>query len=586
MKKKWIAAILTLALSAGMMAGCGGQQAGSASGSSQAEQAVSSAVSAAGDAAEEAASSAISAAEEAAEEAASSAVSAAEDAADTAASSLSKTDEVDALQSVSDAEGGLDEVDASGVLSSGAGSSGIGATISDASFVLIYNPKLYDENDEVVSTSNLLNTGDLSSQIITGMNRAGELDSGFEAQTMFSQRDLEQQIDLNEMNREGAKAGGLDPVYKVGDSHDFYCFPGGMNIRALETFDCIYAGEHCYIWSQAGSITEADAEEFGKEFDEVIYQKDVDTFGPARFTENGGKVNMLFYPMQQSLGGFFYLYDNFAGTEVSDVQKTMYGLNTDHAIINVNSDMVPVRPAFVKSTLAHEFQHQICGSEYFYYAGAPVMRSWLNEAMSAYAEEIVYPGIKEENGYNEAMYLSDNFRKGQSLYDFGTDDDPYIGAYGAVYLFSQYMDKYAGSDIFGKVHEYWRTAFSDSINEASCLAASVPESFKKDIDEKYAYPSSLDASFASEDEKWMSKLTLDFYMETLAPELAKLEDVKDAMHFAMLYTEVDPQDIEGGGSMLVATENGSYTIPVDSDEGMIYIGLDSDFQPVTDLIVG
>ena len=109
---------------------------------------------------------------------------------------------------------------------------------------------------------------------------------------------------------------------------------------------------------------------------------------------------------------------------------------------------------FVKSTLAHELQHLICATDAFNYMDSPFMRTWLNEAMSAYAEEMVYPGIKESGGYNEVYYLSNNFRTGQSLYNFDTTFDEYIGAYGAVYLYSQYLREQIGENFFKDIHDF------------------------------------------------------------------------------------------------------------------------------------
>ena len=457
-------------------------------------------------------------------------------------------------------------------------------TLNGVSFVLIYNPDIFDENDAARQVDSSRSTGDLASQIITGLNRADGLEK--EMPAMISQAEINSGISLKQGDRANAKAGGMDPLYTVGDQADFYCCSQSLNTRTLETFDCVYEGEHCYIWSLNGSVSDTEAADLGTEFDNVIYEKDVAAFGPARFTENGGKVNMLFYPMEQSLGGFFTIYDIFAGTEVSELDKVTYGLNTDHAIININSTAVASTPDLVKSTLAHEFQHQICASDCFYYSDTPMMRTWLNEAMSAYAEDLVYPGIKDQYYYNQAMYLSDLFRKGQSLYNFNTTGDSSIGAYGAVYLFSQYMKEHAGDDIFLKVHDYWRTSMRADVSEAGALLSSVPDSFRDEISGKYSYPENIAPYFKSEEEEFLSKLALDFTLESISPELAKLTEYKDQMHAAMLYTEVNPQEIEGGGRMLVATQGDTFTIPSDSEKVMLYVGLDSDFNVVTDWIAG
>ena len=53
----------------------------------------------------------------------------------------------------------------------------------------------------------------------------------------------------------------------------------------------------------------------------------------------------------------------------------------------------------------------------------------------------------------------------------------------------------------------------------------------------------------------------------------------------MLYRSFDSQEIQGGGRMIVKTLNGSFSIPQDADNGLIYIGLDENFQPISDMMI-
>ena len=455
-----------------------------------------------------------------------------------------------------------------------------GESMEGAAYVLMYDPLIYDENDPGQMTLvTSLDTGDISTQIDVSMTRADEME--LEVPVLLSQAELNAGIEGKDLDRSGDKAEGMAPIYSKGDTHDFYCWASDLNMqnRTLETFVCVYEGENCYVWSWNDSVSEEQAAELGTEFDTNIYQKDVDTFGTGRFTDEDGKVNILMYPMQKGMGGFFTMLDLLAEGEMSPEMAEQYHPNYDHAIINVNSDMLEDM-AFVKSTLAHEFQHLICASEYFYFDGTPIMRTWLNEAMSAYAEENVYPGIKDQGYYNQMMYLSNAYRTGQSLYNFSTKDDEYIGAYGAVYLFSQYMDQTAGKDVFTKVHEFWRSSFDPSITEAKALASSVPESFYQGVDQAYDYPEQLSTFFTCPEEEWMSKMTLSFYMETLSGKLAHLEEFEEALHAYTLYNEVNPQLIQGGGRMLVKTLDGNFVVPDSADPGLVYIGLDENFKPI------
>ena len=479
------------------------------------------------------------------------------------------------------------EVNATLPPASGNGDQGLSEQegINNASFVLIYDPFRFVESDQQKSLENALNTGDIGPQIVIGLNRAGEQETGITApQGMVTPTDLLGDFDRNEVERAGARAGGEDPVYRKGDTHAFYSYDTFMRAREKTEFSCVYAGSCCYIWSFEDAIDEATAEAVGTEFDTHIFETDKTYFGTPRFTENGGKVNILFRPFaMEGLGGFFCPLDNYSSGEVPEMMAEYYQMNTDHAIITINSNQLKTNMAYVYSTLAHELQHQICSSEAFYYDYSPYVETWLDETMSAYAEELNYPGIKVQGNYNLLMYLSDNYRKGQSLYNFDTSTDAYIGAYGAVYLFAEYLTTHAGEDVFSKVHAYWRNSYSATVTEAEALYASMPESFIAEIDAKYTFPTGISSRFATKEEEWLSKMTLDFFVETVSMELANATDFADKLHLFMMYSEINPLDIQGGGRVFVATEDGSFTFPEDSGKGLVFIGFDNEFNPQPEL---
>ena len=457
--------------------------------------------------------------------------------------------------------------------------------IKGAKYVMIYNPYFFDEQDALVSNNAKRNTGAIGSQIMIGMNRADGID-GLELPVMLSQDELGDGLQDLEIE-EGGRAGGLAKVYKKGDVQAFYAYTdSNLSKRGLRNFTCIYEGKHCYIWDLDGKVTASQAKDLGKEFDEKIYAKDTETFGQGRFTEDGGKVHILFQPLRKGLGGFFTMYDIFATGEVTASEIKTYGLNVDHAIININSSMLNTDYDFIRSTLAHEFQHQICATDYVEY-NKQQMRTWLNEAMSAYAEDLIYPGIKNEGLYQVLMFMSDPFRKGQSLYNFSTQYDDYIGAYGAVYMFTQYMKELAGDKVFTNVHQNYRTG-RKGMTEAEIIFKSVSSKVQDQIDRKYTYPKFIEKEFETEEELWMSKLTLDFFLASLQMNLGgsksygySAQQIWDLGHKQMFYSEINPRDIEGGGRMIVALEGDTFTIPKDAQKGLIYVGLDKDFKPVT-----
>ncbi len=462
-----------------------------------------------------------------------------------------------------------------------------GSRLDNVSYVMIYNPLIYREGDyDTYAETATQSTGSMSSQIVVGMNKAGGLEPEFEIPNLKSQAENDANVDLSGVNREGVRAGAMDPEYDEGDRHDFYHSNETMKYDLLDTFECAYEGEYCYIWSLDDSISSSDAEMMGIEFDTSIYTQMVESFGKARFTENGGKINLLFYPMEEGLGGYFTTADIFSSTEVTEEYCKQNGFNVDHAIIHINSNNVINKPDFAKSTMAHEFQHLICASDCFEFAETPWMEVWLNEAMSAYAEELIYPGIKEAGYYNQLMYLSDRFRKGQSLYNFDTTDDDYIGAYGAVYLFSRYLEQFYSPEVFPVIHMNWRYAYTPEIKDSQALAMALVGHGFDNISTKYLFSSEISEQLPIEDSSnILSYLTLDFYIETLKPDLANLYGLENEMRASMLYTEVEPVAIEGGGRIVVATQNGSYEVPADADPYLVYVGLDADFN-VVDILTG
>ena len=454
--------------------------------------------------------------------------------------------------------------------------------IDDVSYVMIYNPLIYDELDEYDNAATSLYSGDFSSQIITGMNRADDLDiDKLKIPAFISQWEINDGLDESAIDFGGIKAGEMDPIYKVHDKHLF--FHDIMSNRRQSEFECVYAGKTCYIWSLNGSIDAAAAEELAMEFDSVIYPTDVEEFGTPRFVDHDGKVNILFYPMSEGIGGFFSRADIYSSGEVPLFLAQMSGMNTDHAIININSYYLKENQDFLKSTLAHELQHLICASDRFYYEGSKFMRTWLNEAMSAHAEELVYPGIKEEYSYSSYYYYSDNYRTGQSLYNFENDTDLFKGAYGVAYLFEEYLKKNSGKDIFSSIHEYWRKCYSSDVTEAEALANTLNQEYAEKIQKKYTYPESISRKIGNSDDELMSKMALDFFIETLSIDPANMEE-EDFLHYLMLYSRLSPVEIEGGGKIIVAVEGDSFTIPEDSDEELLYLGLDENFKVITDPI--
>lgn len=147
-----------------------------------------------------------------------------------------------------------------------------------------------------------------------------------------------------------------------------------------------------------------------------------------------------------------------------------------------------------------------------------------------------------------------------------------------VYLFSEYLANLGGTEVFHKIHNYWRRAHLGG-TDAKAIYNAMPAEVIEKIDAKYDFPMGIAGS--GKEEIWVSKMLLDFYLTMLSnPETAKVFSKLDPM--TLLYDEINSTDIYGEGRVLIAVKNGSYTIPSDADKGLVYVGLDSNFKPVGD----
>lgn len=455
----------------------------------------------------------------------------------------------------------------------------------DADFVMIYNPLIYDETNErnqVLGVDRVTNqtTGYLGDQILTDIARADDLE--FETPLhSLTVGEAERRLNTEMFNLENGRAGGMDPVYSQGDRHTFWIYTDGLRGRKQSEMTCLYKGTYCYIWADKSDLTADEARTFGEAFDKDMYQKDVNAFGQPRFTDNGGKVHVLFYPIDSSgtLGLFSYL-DIFATGEATPSQIQSYGLNTDHAIVVANSTYKD-KTARLYRTLAHELQHQICATDKFSSVQTPYMRTWLNEGMSAFAEELCFPLEKAKEGYNTLTYLSERYRNGQSVTNFNTDADRYIGAYGTVYLYQEYLRLLSDDNVFSRIHSYWRDAMRANISEATAIYAAIPSDVRGVIDSSVTYPANISRKFSVPEEEWFSKLNLNFWITTAQCGVGHLEGQEQKMQKQMLYAQREGVSIEGGGRIVVATENGKFTVPADASSGLIYVAMDQDFQVKT-----
>lgn len=452
----------------------------------------------------------------------------------------------------------------------------------DMRYVIVYNPRIYNEHEEY--DSSYLQTGDFGGQIDVNAYRADGLDGETSKFISVDQSQWLSKLPLDK-KLEGNRAEPVGIDYKVGDVKTFYVSPEVEEMVPMN-FTCAYAGKYCHVWN-AGNLNATQATKLGTEFDTKIYKSVVDSFGQPRFVGESGKINLLLYSMQDSYLGFFYPLDLFTPDELIQIGAgTTDGYNTNHAILHINDQAIRSFGAekMAYSTLAHELQHLINFSSFFETVNGARMNTWIDEAMSGYIEESLYSGAKEMAGHFEQFNNSSLIRNGQSLYNFNSETSALsfdIGVYGSVYYFAKYLESTAGKDVFSELHDYWRNSYSSTLSVPEALENAVSDSFKKKVNDTISYPKSL--TFDNDSEEFMSKLTLKYYLSMLSNS-DNIKAFDNINHQSILYDSIVGTEIEGGGRLIFAINGNSFEVPDDADEGLIYIGLDADFKPVTNVL--
>ena len=449
-------------------------------------------------------------------------------------------------------------------------------------YVMIYNPSIVSDYATYIPTRT---TGSFGNQINPYANRSESLDSN--ELTTVTPEELMGDLPVDQANKDGDRAGGYMPVYQVGNTRNFYCYTANSlnDPRIVRNFSCRYVGEHCYIWVHNGCISDSYAKYYGQEFDNNIYEQEAEAFGEPRFADRGGKIHLLYYPMPDEFAGCFCRLDLYASYEYSQQVVEQYGLNTDHAIIHMNGPYSANANARFSATvtMGHELQHLICASDDFYTADWRYCPAWFNEAMSGYVETLLYPDYSQSK-YNYVRLHNDYLiRHGQSMYSFNyvTPDNQFdFSVYDSVYLYASYLARLAGEDVFSNFHDYWRYSGSSSLYSMEAIANAVDQQTFNAVFNSIDY-----GSFWMDQEKeFMSKLTLQFYLDMLDRDATDPEAFAAVQPTMLVYDERNAANIQPGGRVIVAVNGNSYYIPNDASSGLMYIGLDENFKPVTNII--
>ncbi|MBO4878851.1 MAG: Ig-like domain-containing protein [Clostridia bacterium] len=329
-------------------------------------------------------------------------------------------------------------------------------------YVVIYNPS--------TSYSNSQTTGNLSGLIETEVG-----DEDISPAAVQGDEARPWRIDIDSELAAEAKANGTEDFrtgdertlsFNVGDTHTFelnysYCPLPSSSVQ----FKVLAKGDHCYIWTPTStasnvwpldSIDPTFADICAAEFDSKFELMQSSFGNHDNGSQGDGRLNILYYniddgwqPGEGYVAGFFSasdLYNNNMPCLNIDTYPGVYYTKPDGEVI------IRIEDTF--NTTVHEYQHLINYSECGY------ADSWVNEMMSAAAEEICYPGssvvprIQSWENYRfstnddwlnppaEHEYVSDwSLHNGYSMYDWSNylAMNDRLALYAQVSLFAQYI---------------------------------------------------------------------------------------------------------------------------------------------------
>lgn len=342
-------------------------------------------------------------------------------------------------------------------------------------YVVIYNPS--------TSYSNSQSTGNMAGLIETDVGESLAVPKAAEEEARPYKLDIDPILaEQDKANGVGtgkpADGGSMAVSFNVGDTHTFelnssYCPLSNSNVQ----FKVLAKGEHCYIWtptSTASNVWPLDsidptfadicAAEFDSKFD--LMQS---SFGNHNNGSQGdGRLNILYYniddgwqPGEGYVAGFFSasdLYSNNMPILNIDTYPGVYYTRPNGEVI--------VRIDDTFGTMVHEYQHLINYSECGY------SDTWVNEMMSAAAEEICYPGssiaprIQSWLNYHfsenddwlnppaEHEYVSSwSLHNGYSMYDWSNylEMDDRLALYAQVSFFAQYIFTQYGNSTYRQI---------------------------------------------------------------------------------------------------------------------------------------
>ena len=457
-------------------------------------------------------------------------------------------------------------------------------------YVVIYNPE--------TSSYSSLSTGNMSGKIVTQLG-------GVSAPVEAELSDRPYVIDVDGRLAEEAKdapapakdMGAESLSFNVGDTHNFtlystYCPLSNNNVQ----FKVLAKGDHCYIWTPTStasnvypldSIDPSFAQICADEFDSKFELMQSSFGNHSNGSQGDGRLNMLYYniddrwtPGNAYIAGFFYSPDlSTNGMPILNID-TYPGVHYVTASGQVIDDVTGTY-----NTMVHEYQHLI---NYSVTGGSD---TWINECMSAAAEEICYPGssvvsrIQSWINYRyatngdwlnppeEHQYVSSwELHNGFSMYDWSNyiEMDDLLCLYAQVSLFAQYIFTQYGNTTFRQIMTRLASG-SDFVQAFQAITGQSASDFVGNFRIALTANASPDL---------LEGLYGFVPQEGYDPSMYHNVQNPYSLLTPVVFTGTSC-NIYGGGAICVKPVNGVYTPPSGAASGLKYYGITLSNEPPT-----
>ena len=335
--------------------------------------------------------------------------------------------------------------------------------------------------------------------------------------------------------------------YSLNDQRTFTTIDNRTNQDEQTTATLKYDGKKAQVWVADQYITDKQAQNIGREFDERIDPLIENNFGEPSDVDNNGKVNILVYDIKDNydqtgtyIGGYFHPRDlyNVRGSNHSEIfyMDTYPSMGTDRQHLNESQ---------IYSTLAHEYQHMVNANEnLFKEQSQEEMDPWLNEALSMASEQMYLnaPLNSRIDYYNNSKSIA----YGHSLIRWDEQGDT-LSNYSLSYLFIEYLKKQSDNG---------EQVFKELINDPGDTNTALQNAIHEHVDPNLS----------------LSKFMTNFRIALVKKENSGPYGFKGDADFNNVHPQPIsqiPETLAPQGSVLFQT-NQDFNVPNDKDEDVSY----------------